>query len=93
MPGFEISVSRAANSEIGSRIDGAMAGGFFTMTKRNRFDVRGHSGKESIFIAKNSSDPFGKPLQIGLGQKTGLQVIDKEYTSRLPRNINRSPRG
>jgi len=82
MDGFEIPVSPAANSEIGSRIDGAIARDFFTMTKRDRFDVRGHSGKEPIFVARHSSDPVGKPLQIGLGQRTGLQVwspLDKEY--------------
>jgi hypothetical protein len=79
---FQIPVCKAANSEVGSRIDGAMSRDFLTMTQRDRYDVRGHSNKEPVFVAKHCSDPAGKPLQVVLGQRTGLQVWsprDKEY--------------
>jgi hypothetical protein len=53
------------------------------MTKRDRFGVRGHSGKGPVFVVKNSSHPdTGEPLQVSLGQREGLKIwspLEKRY--------------
>lgn len=79
---FQIPVCKTANSTVGSLIDGAMSADFLTMTQRDRYNVRGHSNTEPVFIAKSCSNPAGTPLQVALGQRSGLQVWsprDKEY--------------
>jgi hypothetical protein len=80
--GFEIAVHGKANSDIGSSIDAAMAEDFLVKTKRDRFDVRGHSGKEPVFVVKQAKNTDGLPLQVALNQRSGLQVWsprDSEY--------------
>jgi len=80
--GFEIAVHGKANSDIGSSIDAAMAEDFLVKTKRDRFDVRGHSGKEPVFVVKHAKNTDGLPLQVALNQRSGVQVWsprDSEY--------------
>ena len=80
--GFEIAVHAKTNSDIGSSIDAAMAKDFLVKTKRNRFDVRGHSGKEPVFVVKKATNADGLPLEVALNQRSGLQVWsprDREY--------------
>ncbi|HZL69323.1 MAG TPA: hypothetical protein VFC29_18570 [Candidatus Limnocylindrales bacterium] len=72
--GFEIAVHTKTNSDIGSRIDAAMAEDFLVKTKRDRFDVRGHSGKAPVFVVKEATNADGLPLQVALNQRSGLQV-------------------
>ena len=72
--GFEIAVHGKTNSDIGLSIDAAMAEDFLVKTKRNRFDVRGHSGKEPVFVVKEAKNADGLPLQVALNQRSGLQV-------------------
>jgi hypothetical protein len=71
---FQIPVCKTANSTVGSLIDGAMSTDFLTMTKRDRYNVRGHSNTEPVFVAKYCSDPAGTPLRVALGQRSGLEV-------------------
>jgi hypothetical protein len=81
---FEIPVHRDTNSTIGSRIDAAMAEDFLVKMKRNRYDVRGHSGKEPVFVVKNANNSSGLPLQVALNRRTGLRVWsprDREYVT------------
>jgi len=47
--GFEIPVCKIFNSNVGSKIDGALANDFLILMKRNELDVRGHS-KKSPFL-------------------------------------------
>ena len=80
--GFEIAVHKDTNSVIGSAIDAAMAEDFLVKTKRDRFDVRGHSRKEPVFVVKKAANTDGLPLQVALNQRSGLQVWsprDREY--------------
>lgn len=81
--GFEVPVSKAFNSKVGSEIDGAMANDFLTMMRRNKYDVRGHSGRRPVHIAKNAYDAETlAPLQVHLDQRDGLKVwspADKKF--------------
>lgn len=84
MNGFETAVHAKTNSDIGSSIDAAMADDFLVKTKRNLFDVRGHSGKEPVFVVKKATNAAGLPLQVALNQRSGLQVWsprDREYVA------------
>lgn len=75
--GFEIAVSAAFNSKVGAEIDGALANDFLTLTKRNRYDIRGHTRKRPLHIVKNARDAeTGAPLQVHLDQVDGLKVWD-----------------
>lgn len=83
MNGVEIPVSRAFNSTLGSRLDGAMANDFLTLMKRNQHDSRGHSGKRPVFVARRASDAVsGEPLQLHLDRLEGVKAwrpIKKEF--------------
>jgi hypothetical protein len=72
--GFQIAVHTEANCDIGSSIDSAMAEDFLVKMKRNRFDVRGHSGKEPVVVDKHATNVDGLPLQVELSQRSGLKV-------------------
>ena len=75
--GFEIPVSAAFNSEIGSEIDGALANDFLSLSKRNKHDIRGHSGKRPRHIVKKAFNAETlEPLQVHLDQLDGLKVCD-----------------
>ena len=82
--GFEIPVHRGANSDIGSKIDAALANDFLTLTRRSRYDVRGHSSKEPLVVSKHSKNADGLPLQVTLHPRTGIRVWsprDKSYVT------------
>ena len=83
--GFEIPVCKFFNSDVGSKIDGAIANDFLVKMKRNELDVRGHSKRKPIVIAKNSKDTIsGQPLQVTFDRQSveGLKIwspISKAY--------------
>jgi hypothetical protein len=82
--GFEIPVQTRANSDAGSKIDAAMAEDFLVKMKRNRFDVRGHGGREPIVVIKQATNGQGLPVQVELNQRSGLAVWsprDSEYVA------------
>lgn len=84
--GFEIPVCKIFNSQVGSKIDGAVANDFLILMKRNELDIRGHSKKKPVFVAKKSTDQeTGKPIQVTFDRqsKEGLKIwcpINREYT-------------
>lgn len=74
--GFEIPVCKEFNSSSGSKIDGALANDFLVLMKRNELDIRGHSGKKPLPIAKRSKDlSTGKPLQVTFDKLGGLKLF------------------
>jgi len=83
MNGVEIPVCRKFNATVGSKIDGALANDFLTMMNRDRFGVKGHSGKAPVFVVKNSSHAeTGEPLQVSFGQRDGLKIwsaLERRY--------------
>ena len=85
MNGFELPVCRLFNSRAGSSIDGVVANDFLILTQRNKLDVRGHSGKRPVYVAKRSRDAdTGHPVQLILDQTEGLKVWcsrSREYVS------------
>lgn len=72
--GFAIPVHGTSNSDIGSKVDAAMAEDFLVKTKRDRYDVRGHSGKEAVFVVRRARNADGLPLEVALNQRSGIQV-------------------
>lgn len=93
--GFEIPVDKDFNSTAGSKIDGAIANDFLIKMKRNEHDVRGHSNKKPVVVAKKSKDTnSGEPIQITFDRQSveGLKIwspIDRGYI-RGNRNVNSS---
>lgn len=91
--GFEVPVSAPFNSKVGSEIDGAMAKDFLVIGKRNKHDIRGHSGKRPLHIVRNAHDADTlTPLQIHLDQREGLKVwnpIGKKFiTENRPQKLS-----
>lgn len=95
--GIEIPVCLKFNSTVGSEVDGALANDFLVMTKRDKYNVKGHSGQEPVFVVKNSSDLCtGQPLQVSLGQREGLKIwspverrfLTENAPSKVPLTIN-----
>ena len=80
---FTVPVSKIFNSDIGSKIDGALANDFFVLSRRSQLDVRGHSRKRPKLVLKKSRDSnTGEPLQILLDKQSGLKIWSpktKEY--------------
>jgi len=77
MNGIEVPACSAFNSHVGSKIEGALANDFLVLTNRDKYEVKGHSGKEPVFVVRHSSDPnTGRPLQVSLvkgrGSNSGL---------------------
>jgi hypothetical protein len=70
---FTIRVSRAANKELGTAVDGKLANDFLMMFRRERFDARGHSGRPPTPVVKKASLLDGRPIQVSLA-RTGLEV-------------------
>ncbi len=87
--GLEIPVDRAFNSEVGSKLDGALANEFLFALKRTKFDARGHSGKKPV--ARIKSATYGedsRPAQVDFHSKERLKVWDsrdREVKERVPR--------
>ena len=93
--GFEIPVDHTFNSEVGSKLDGALANEFLFALKRTKFDARGHSGKK--LVARIKSATYGedsRPAQIDFHSKERLRVWDsrdREVKERVPKfNISLS---
>jgi hypothetical protein len=81
--GLEIPVDAKFNSSEASKIDASLAEDFLIKMKRNEFDVRGHSGKRPIYIAKHSKEiSTGKPIQVGL-DKNGLSIWDSVARKKI----------
>ncbi len=75
--GFEIPVDAEFNSELGSKLDGALANEFLFALSRTQYDARGHSGKEPMALIKHVS--YGearRPAQIQFHMKHGTKVRD-----------------
>jgi hypothetical protein len=95
---FVIHVDASFNSQVGSKIDGALANDFLILPRRIALDARGHSKKKPV--AKNSQSTIGdeeKLVQIEFFNRDGLKVYDpvarreleehefsgKKFTSRI----------
>lgn len=89
---FTLPVSKDFNSRIGSEIDGVLANDFLVMAKRDKHLVKGHSGKEPQFVARNASDAeTGAPLRVTMGQRRGLRIWsprDKRDLTGLGKKVN-----
>ena len=73
--GLEISVDSAVNSQVGSKLDGALANEFVFALKRTKFDTRGHSGrKPTALIRKATYGEDRRPAQVHFHSKEGLKV-------------------
>lgn len=94
MNGIELPVSRLHNSKLGSEVDGAVANDFLVMMRRNTFDVRGHSGKRPVFIAKHSSDAStDAPLQVELDRyerqlRIWDPVVRQPHSAGVPKQLH-----
>ena len=86
--GLEISVDSAVNSQVGSKLDGALANEFLFALKRTKFDTRGHSGKEpTALIRKANYGEDRRPAQVHFHSKEGLKVWDSRdeaFKERVP---------
>ena len=87
--GLEISVDSAVNSQLGSKLDGALANEFVFALKRTKFDTRGHSGKKpTALIRKATYGEDRRPAQVHFHSKDGLKVWDSRdevFKERVPR--------
>ena len=87
--GLEISVDSAVNSQVGSKLDGALANEFVFALKRTKFDTRGHSGKKpTALIRKATYGEDRRPAQVHFHSNEGLKVWDSrdgEFKERVPR--------
>jgi len=73
--GFEIPVSTIFNSESGSNIDGVIADDFLIKSRRNEFDVRGHSNKKPLIEYKRARCvDSNKPLHVAFDKSEGIKV-------------------
>jgi len=73
--GLTIPVSRSANSQLGTEIDGVLANEFLVHRARVKEDVRGHSGREPVLRFKNARDKkTGRPLSVTWGKR--LEIYD-----------------
>jgi hypothetical protein len=77
MNGFTIPVSKDFNSNVGSKIDGALANDFLVKCKRDKQGAKGHSKKrpENVFPNASSAET-GETLHVTLGQVRGLRLWD-----------------
>ena len=86
--GLEISVDSAFNSQVGSKLDGALANESLFALKRTEFDTRGHSGKKPFaLIRKATYGENNRPAQVRFHLKEGLKVWDsrdREFKERVP---------
>lgn len=96
---FTVGVCKTFNSEVGSKIDGALANDFFVLSKRSWLGVRGHSGRKPKLVLKKTWDlDTGEPLQILFDKQSGMKVwlpMTKTYSTdgrrfRSSLSINRN---
>ena len=87
--GLTIPVASAFNSQVGSKLDGALANEFLFALKRTKFDTHGHSGKKPVaLIRKATYGEDSRPAQVRFHSKEGLKVWDSrdgEFKERVPR--------
>jgi hypothetical protein len=80
---------RRFNSEVGSRIDGALANDALIMFARRAADARGHSGTEPVPVWKKSTFE-GRPVQVSLGAE--IKVWDSMARRYLdPKDFENKP--
>lgn len=73
---FSLPVDRGANSTLGSAIDGKLSADFFMVQRRNRFDVRGHSGQRPVPTYKNATIG-AMPVQVEIDRfEKALRIYD-----------------
>ena len=73
--GFKVPVHGKSNSDLGSRIDGALANEFHISRARVKHVARGHSGRAPEFRMKKVREQgTGRPLQVRWGKR--LEVYD-----------------
>ena len=79
---FAITVSRSANSILGSQLDGALANEFFMLQRRNELDVRGRSGVRPIPVIKQATmEAPALPVQVELDKRErALRVFSPRAT-------------
>lgn len=71
--GFALPVHGPSNSDLGSKVDGALANEFHIARARVKHDARGHSGRPPEFRIKNVREvETGKPLQVNWGKRMEL---------------------
>lgn len=81
---FTLPVSANFNSQVGSKIDGALANDFLIKCQRDEHGARGHSGRHPEYVIRNASDAAtGEPLQVTMGQRRGLRI----WSPREGRNV------
>ena len=87
--GLEISVDSAVNSQVGSKLDGALGNEFLFALKRTKFDTRGHSGKKPVaLIRKATYGENNRPAQVCFHSNERLKVWDSrdgQFKERVPR--------
>ncbi|MBS4049312.1 MAG: hypothetical protein KG075_23405 [Alphaproteobacteria bacterium] len=64
----QIWADRNFNSDVGSRVDGAVANDFLVMFARQAADARGHTNKPPVPIFRKSKMD-GKPVQVSFGKE------------------------
>ena len=75
--GFELPVSAAFNSDVGSELDGALANEFLFALRRTEYDARGHSRKPPMATIRRSTyGDDGRPAQVHFHKKEGVKVWD-----------------
>ena len=86
--GLEIPVDSAFNSQVGSKLDGALANEFLFALKRTKFDARGHSGKKPVALVRKATySENSRPAQVRFHSKERLKVWDsrdREFKERVP---------
>lgn len=92
MDGFEIPVDKEFNSKVGAKLDGTLANDFLVAMSRNAHDVRGHSKRRPVVVAKKSTDADTEsPLQVTFDRTNGLKIwcpISKEYVEAPGKKLN-----
>ena len=87
--GLEIPVDAEFNSQVGSKLDGALANEFLFALKRTKFDARGHSGKKPVALIRTATyGDDSRPAQAQFHSKRGMRVWDsrdREFKERVPR--------
>lgn len=72
---FCIQADRAFNSNVGSKVDGAIANDFIMLFKRDRAEAKGHSSTHPEPVARRATLEDGTPIQATFS-KNGLRLYD-----------------
>ena len=85
---FIINVDRKFNSDVGSKIDGRIAGDFLILFDRDNASAKGHSRKHPQPIVKSASLRGGTPAQV-IFSKNGLKIFDLKDKRFLDKSDSR----